>query len=188
MINKKLILFVPAVSVAFIVLLLLMGLNNKGDLKQANVQARAIPPFQLNALQADTLLTEALFTETTGTKDTTNGYKLLNVWASWCIVCKTEHPFLLELASQGIEIVGLNYRDQPQAATAILIKTGNPYQQVIFDPTGSLALDLGVVGTPETYLVNKQGIIIGRFNGVLTPAVWETYFEPLITKISENGV
>lgn len=104
--------------------------------------------------------------------------QLINVWASWCSTCRLEHAYLLTLKQQGIPIIGINYRDQRQAAINVLLQEGDPYQQVIFDPKGSLALDLGVMGTPESYLVNQQGVIVQRYRGQLSAEVWQRYFAP----------
>ncbi|WP_022943042.1 DsbE family thiol:disulfide interchange protein [Psychromonas hadalis] len=176
--NKKLTLLLPSLVVVAMVILLIMGLNSKNSAKNERMQPKTIPSFELSNLYTDKPLTEALFI------NQQNDYKLLNVWASWCVVCKIEHPFLITLAEQGVNIVGLNYRDNQQSAISLLAKTGSPYQQVIFDGKGKLALDLGVIGTPETYLINKHGMIIARFNGVLTPKTWENIFKPLIKEIT----
>lgn len=176
--RKKLTLLLPSLIVASIVILLVMGLSSKNSLTREPMQPRIMPSFQLPSLQAGKLLTESLFS------NQSNAYTLLNVWASWCVVCKTEHPFLITLAEQGVNIIGLNYRDDQQSAISLLAKTGNPYQQVIVDKGGKLALDLGVIGTPETYLIDDQGMIIAHFNGVLTPKVWEEIFKPIIKTLN----
>ena len=176
--SKKLTLLLPTLIVAVVVAFLVMALKNKDTNDQTNIQPKAFPTFVLNDLQTQQILTEKLFEQ--------QKYTLLNIWASWCVVCKTEHPFLVELAEQGINIVGLNYRDNSQSAIAVLKKTGNPYQRVIYDEQGSLALNLGVVGTPETYLVDQQGMIIARFNGVLTENIWETIFATRITSLTNK--
>ncbi|MFA0464895.1 DsbE family thiol:disulfide interchange protein, partial [Vibrio sp. 10N.261.45.F1] len=103
---------------------------------------------------------------------TQHPYQLVNVWASWCGICKTEHAFLLELQKEGIPIVGLNYRDNPGAALNVLSNDGNPYATVISDPQGKLALELGVIGTPETYLVDAEGQIVKKLLGVINESVW----------------
>jgi len=176
--HKKLTLLMPTFIVAILITFLMMALNNKDATKQTPIQHKAFPDFQLPALATGEQLTESLFTEPLFTESLESGYRLLNVWASWCVVCKTEHDFLMKLAAQNIDIVGLNYRDNNHSASLLLNKMGNPYQQVIVDQQGSLALDLGVVGTPESYLVNNQGMIVARFNGVLTEQVWATVFAP----------
>ncbi|UTV26696.1 DsbE family thiol:disulfide interchange protein [Photobacterium atrarenae] len=109
---------------------------------------------------------------------------ILNVWASWCRVCRQEHGFLMDVAAQQtLPIIGLNYRDQRDSAVRMLTLSGNPYQQVIFDQQGSLALDLGVYGTPETYLVDHRGMIRYRHHGALNSAVWQQQFEPRIKRL-----
>lgn len=113
---------------------------------------------------------------------------LLNVWASWCGTCKLEHPFLLELANQpGLSLYGLNYRDDREKAINVLKEKSNPYKKVIFDPEGKLALEIGVYGTPETYLIDEQGIIRFRYSGELSEERWQTVFAPEIAAIMKNG-
>ena len=92
---------------------------------------------------------------------------MLNVWASWCPNCRAEHPLLGELAS-AVPLYGLNYRDKGDAARAWLIEAGNPYRAVLADPDGRLALELGVYGTPETYLFAGDGTLLTRHTGLLT--------------------
>lgn len=129
-----------------------------------------VPVFKLAAIEGgESLTNENLIGD---------GYKLLNVWASWCGVCKLEHEFLLQLNDQNVSIYGLNYRDNKKDAKAVLRKDGNPYVAVIFDPEGELALDLGVIGTPETFLIDNQGVIIERVSGVLDQAIWDKLFAP----------
>ncbi len=105
-----------------------------------------------------------------------HNYQLVNVWASWCGVCRQEHAYLKQLQQQGIAIVGLNYRDQRLSALNYLEQLGNPYLNVIFDPEGKLALDLGVIGTPETYLVTKSGKILYKHSGLFDDRVWQKHF------------
>lgn len=92
---------------------------------------------------------------------------VLNVWASWCTNCRAEHPLLSELAGT-VPLYGLNYRDKGDAARAWLIRAGNPYRAVLADPDGKLALELGVYGTPETYLFDADGALLARHTGELT--------------------
>lgn len=106
---------------------------------------------------------------------------LLNVWASWCAACRNELPFLQQLAKQEkVSIYGLNYRDNSQGALHFLNQLGNPFTEVIFDNKGTLALQLGVYGAPESYLINSQGEILYRYAGELNDAVWQTEFLPRI--------
>ncbi len=103
-------------------------------------------------------------------------YQLVNVWASWCGVCQQEHDYLKQLKQQGVTIIGLNYRDNHSNAVNYLTELGNPYSSVIYDPQGKLSIDLGVIGTPETYLVTQDGEIISKFAGELNQPAWNTHF------------
>ncbi len=103
---------------------------------------------------------------------------LLNVWASWCGACTEEQVFLMQLARQGVAIYGLNYKDNMDDATHWLAEWGNPYKMIGSDLSGQVAIDLGVYGAPETFLVDKMGVIRYRHAGVLTTEVWEREFLP----------
>lgn len=105
-----------------------------------------------------------------------NDYQLVNVWASWCGICRQEHEYLNQLQQQGVTIVGLNYRDKRSGAVNYLGQLGNPYSKIIYDPKGMLSLDLGVVGTPETYLVTREGNIVYKHFGLLNERAWNKHF------------
>ena len=109
---------------------------------------------------------------------------VLNVWASWCITCRVEHPFLEEI-SKTIPIIGLNYKDEKNNATEWLSKLGDPYIFSIYDYYGELALDLGVTGAPETFLVH-EGRIISHHIGEVDQKVWSTKFSSKINKINND--
>ena len=115
-----------------------------------------------------------------------NGIKLVNVWASWCITCLVEHPFLTKLSNNDIEIIGLNYKDTDAKANAWLEKHGNPYLFSMYDPRGDLAFDLGVTGAPESYLlINNK--VVGHIQGEMNQSKWETIFLPLIQKAKRSS-
>ncbi len=98
-----------------------------------------------------------------------NKVTLVNVWASWCVPCRAEHPFLMELAKRpDIQVVGLNYKDKPANARRFLGTHGNPYERVGVDPTGRVSVDWGVYGVPETFVVDKKGVIRFKQIGPLT--------------------
>jgi len=109
---------------------------------------------------------------------------LLNVWASWCITCLVEHPYLTQLSEKEINLIGLNYKDSQENALKWLGKRGNPYTFSIFDPRGDLAFDLGVTGAPETFLILNQQVI-GHIQGELTQEKWQSTFVPLIQAAKE---
>jgi cytochrome c biogenesis protein CcmG/thiol:disulfide interchange protein DsbE len=110
---------------------------------------------------------------------------LLNVWGSWCESCINEHAFLLGLR-ESIPVVGLNYKDSPKNARDYLNKYGNPYQTVLLDESGEATIDWGIYGTPETFLIDKKGVIQYRYAGTLNQTVWQTSFLPIIKRINHD--
>lgn len=112
---------------------------------------------------------------------------LLNVFASWCSSCAMEHPFLVDIAQkQHVLIYGLDYKDNREAALLYLKKYANPYQLVLFDGSGQAAIDWGVYGTPETFIIDSQGIIRYKQIGMLTDEIWQTKMLPLIMKLEKE--
>jgi cytochrome c biogenesis protein CcmG, thiol:disulfide interchange protein DsbE len=107
---------------------------------------------------------------------------LFNVWASWCPNCKDEHPDLMDLQKSGkVTIVGLNYKDKRELGLDVLRKTGDPYNINVFDPDGKAALDWGVYGAPETFLVDADGIIRAKHVGPVSPEIIATKFASFFT-------
>jgi cytochrome c biogenesis protein CcmG/thiol:disulfide interchange protein DsbE len=111
---------------------------------------------------------------------------LLNVWASWCATCLDEHDFLMSLAHQGVVIYGLNYKDDLQRARAWLVQNGNPYTAIGADTTGRSAIDFGVYGAPETFLIDSKGMIRYRHTGALNDATWQRVFLPQIRSLTSD--
>lgn len=112
---------------------------------------------------------------------------LLNVFASWCVACQVEHPVLLQMAKTGnVNLVGLNYKDQPGDGQKWLDRHGgNPYQLVAFDPDGRIGIDYGVYGVPETYLIDKQGMIRDKIVGPVSIEIWEQRLQGQIKELSK---
>jgi len=115
---------------------------------------------------------------------------LLNVWASWCVPCLAEHPQLVELARQGVSLYGINYKgDTSEAARRFLARHGNPFLAVGVDETGMTAIDLGVYGVPETFVIDGSGKIVLRYPGPLTPEIIAQKIKPAIEQAEkENSV
>ena len=111
---------------------------------------------------------------------------LLNVWASWCVSCRDEHPMLLALAKRGVmPILGLNYKDKGDEATAWLKQFGNPYDLSVVDADGRIGIDYGVYGVPETYLIDAEGVIRYKQIGPLTAAILEQKILPLAAALKK---
>lgn len=98
---------------------------------------------------------------------------LVNIWATWCVACRVEHPVLNKLSAQGVVIHGVNYKDDSVAARKWLQDFHNPYQLNISDADGRLGLDLGVYGAPETFLIDAEGVVRYKFIGVIDEEIWE---------------
>ena len=128
-------------------------------------------------------------TKSLGRKDLLGQPYLLNVFGSWCPTCQDEHPFLMrEGKSLGIRLIGLDWKDQPEAAKRWLQQFGNPYQTIIADEDGHAGIDFGVYGAPETFLVDAQGVIRYKRIGMLTPDVIASELKPQIAAISAGRV
>ncbi len=111
---------------------------------------------------------------------------LLNVWASWCVSCREEHPLLVEFAkTHAVPVIGLDYKDQVADANQWLEKLGNPYTQIAVDSDGRVGIDYGVYGVPETYVIDKQGIIRMKHTGPITPASLAQKILPLVKDLSQ---
>lgn len=108
---------------------------------------------------------------------------LLNVWATWCLACRTEHEILMQAARAGIPILGLDYKDKRSAAIDWLERLGDPYRVSASDPKGRVGLDLGVYGVPETYVIDAEGIIRHKHIGEMTREDLEETIMPLVERL-----
>lgn len=175
---KRAILLLPLALFLVLAVLLYRGLFlNPAELPSALI-GKPVPAFSLPAVDDPArTLSEA---------DLKGKPALLNVWATWCVSCKAEHPVLTELAAQGVNIVGINYKDDNANALKWLKEFHNPYQLDIRDEQGSLGLNLGVYGAPETFLVDKHGIIRHKFVGVIDQRVWREQLAPLYQQLVDE--
>jgi len=107
---------------------------------------------------------------------------LVNFWASWCVPCIIEHPQLMRLSRDGVPVFGVNYKDRAPAALAFLAERGDPFVRSGRDEPGRLAIDWGVYGVPETYLIDRAGIVRWRFPGAVTPEVLRDDIQPLLRR------
>jgi cytochrome c biogenesis protein CcmG/thiol:disulfide interchange protein DsbE len=113
------------------------------------------------------------------------GVKLLNFWASWCEPCRAEHPMLDRLKSEGVTIYGINYKDKPEAAQKFLADMGNPYTLLGAD-AGPMALDWGVYGVPETYVIDGKGVVVLRIAGPISEAILNNTLRPAMVRAAQN--
>lgn len=112
---------------------------------------------------------------------------LLNVWASWCVTCKVEHPFLLQMAKAGVPIVGVNYKDEPQDALAYLNEHQDPFTLNIQDKNGSMGIDLGLTGVPESFIVDAKGNVRQHILGEINEQRYNTQVLPCLTALRDNA-
>ena len=160
----------PLAIFAVLVGFFFKGLTLDPSAQPSALIGKPVPSFQLTELHTG----RALTSQTLPAEPF-----LLNVWASWCITCQVEHPYLTEL-SKKLPIVGLNYKDSETAAKNWLERLGDPYTTQIFDPNGLLGLDLGVAGAPETFLVDSSSIIRLRIQGEVNDRVFQRQILPLL--------
>ena len=172
--SGRLIAFLPLVVFAGLAVMFLMRLESGRDLS-------AIPSALIGQPAPATSLPAVAGLDRPGLDSSTFAGKLtlVNVWASWCAPCRQEHPLLMALSQDGrFEVVGLNYKDQAENARRFLGSLGNPYGAVGADETGRAAIDWGVYGVPETFLVGSTGEIIFKHVGPLTPRAVATDLMP----------
>jgi cytochrome c biogenesis protein CcmG, thiol:disulfide interchange protein DsbE len=108
---------------------------------------------------------------------------LFNVWASWCVTCRQEHPMLAELRRSGVPVYGLNYKDTRSDALRFLARFGDPYDAIGFDESGMVGIDWGVYATPETFLMDRHGMIRFKHIGMITPDIIEQKILPLYRQL-----
>jgi len=172
---KRIALFVPLVVFAILSLFLLKGLDRDPTELPSALVGEPFPSFTLPSLSDN----QQLLTE----RDIDSKVVLVNVWATWCFACRIEHPMLNQLAAEGVNIIGLNYKDKNDQALQWLEQKGNPYLFNIVDAQGSLGFDLGVTGAPETYLVDASGTIRYRRVGVVDQRVWDDDIKDLYQQL-----
>jgi cytochrome c biogenesis protein CcmG/thiol:disulfide interchange protein DsbE len=163
----------PAIIVFIFGVMFWYFLGNNDKSTPTALMGKKIPVFSLYTLANKPITNNQLLGEK----------YLLNVWATWCPSCDYELDYLKFLDKNGIKIVGVAYKDNTQKIINYLQQRGNPYKIIIFDKTGSLSVDLGVTGAPETFIVNSKGIISYRQTGLVTPEIWLKKLKPIFDAI-----
>ncbi|MBS3955852.1 DsbE family thiol:disulfide interchange protein [Methylicorpusculum oleiharenae] len=159
----------------FFVLVIFLGIGLKLNPREvpSPLIGKPVPHFQLAQLHAPD--------QTFSPEQMKGKVWLLNVWASWCVSCRAEHPVLNEFARTGqVEIIGLNYKDEPADARQWLAQLGNPYTISVMDTEGMAGLDWGVYGVPETFVIDKKGLVRFKLTGPVDPNNLQTEIMPLL--------
>lgn len=173
--SSKLKGLIPLALFAVLAIFLAIGLTRDPSKLPSELINRPLPTFDMQTLSGEPIKTEDLVGEVA----------LLNVFGSWCVACLTEHPLLMDLAEQdAVKIIGVNWRDTKIKANRWLTRYGNPYDPIIFDADSLLAIDLGVTGAPETFVVDKKGQIRFKHTGPVTQDVWADSLRPLINTLN----
>ena len=170
--------FIPLGVFLLLVVVLGIGLTLNPREVPSPLIDKPAPDFTLNQLQSPEQVISA--------RDMHGKVWLLNVWASWCTACRAEHPLLVDLArDDSINLVGLNYKDEQADALRWLRQFGNPYQVSAFDADGRVGIDWGVYGVPETFVIDKQGIIRYKQIGPVTRESLDKKILPLLHQLQK---
>ncbi len=174
--KKVLIALLPLTVFFGLIALLFVNLSTHTEVLPSPLIGKSVPEFEH----------QTLFSQQTRTQDDFKGEPwLLNVFGSWCPSCQYEHPLVNALAESGrIKVVGLNWKDETEDAIRWLNRWGNPYHEIMVDYVGSTAINLGVYGAPETFLIDANGTIVYKRAGVLTEEIIQQELLPMIDKIS----
>lgn len=176
---RRIVFIVPIFVFAVIGAFFAYGLTRDPSNIPSQLIDRPLPAFDLPGVEG---LPEGLSTD-----DIKGEVALLNVFASWCVSCHIEHPVLMDLAKANeIPIYGLNWKDKPGDGKAWLDRYGNPYARVGDDREGRVAIDLGVTGAPETFVIDRQGRVRFKVTGPITEQYWTQTLQPLIEELRRS--
>ena len=176
-------LFIPLTAFVVIVALLYAGfsLNDPHQLPSAPI-GKPFPTFDLPALSAEGSAAARV------TQSDIRGPVLVNVWATWCPTCRAEHAELLRIHEEsGLRIIGINYKDNPAQARLWLAQLGNPYEFNVVDADGTLGVDLGVYGAPESFLIDASGTIVYKRVGDVNRRVWQEEIKPHVDVLAKSA-
>lgn len=180
--NKKQIkiwFLIPLIIFAGLMVIFFMRLGKPVDIVNNTALERPVPNFEL-----------PLLSDTTRMMSNDNLPKqpfLVNIWGSWCPTCIVEHPFLMELKERGVNIVGVNYKDDIGNALSYLNQRGDPYSMSIQDLSGQFALDLGLTGAPETFIVGSDGVIRQHIIGEINEDNWQSRITPCLMVLNKGN-
>ena len=160
---------IPLILFLVISVFLFLSLNSNSSKLPSPLLGKTFPSTQgKNFYTDETIKTSELFAD---------NMTLVNVWASWCTTCRKEHEMIMSIAKNtDLQLIGINYKDTKVDGEKYLEVMGNPFDLIIFDPKGKIGMDLGVYATPETFLVNQDGLILYKHIGEINSRVWEDNF------------
>ena len=166
---------IPLFGFLMLVGALAFGLTRDPRILPSELIEKPFPEFALKNLEGDLILGPSILQ---------GQVSLVNVFGSWCVACTTEHPQLMaQRNNPNVQLVGIDWRDTRDAANRWLVRNGNPYDVVIFDPNSKLIVELGVTGAPESFIVDKAGKIRYKHVGIITPKDWSNTLRPLIESL-----
>ena len=165
--KNKINLLIIIMSLGFCFVVFYNALNKSKVYEPKNNNQKNIPNFKAKDFDSNIYInSEKIFKE--------DIFYIVNIWASWCIPCKKEHSQLVELSkNQSVKIIGLNYRDNLSNAKNFINKLGNPYSQILIDSDGTLSVEFGAYGVPETFIIDKNKMIIKKFIGPINQEIVE---------------
>ena len=173
--KKVLLAVLPLGVFVTLIVLLYVNMGTHSERLPSPLLNKAIPAFKLNTLYSNQTLTQ---------EDFKGEVWLLNVFGSWCPSCRVEHPVITDLAQSGVvKVVGFNWKDEFVDADRWLKQFGNPYDEILVDLKGDVAIDFGVYGAPENFLIDKSGVIRYKLVGNLTPEIIQNELIPLIKEL-----
>jgi cytochrome c biogenesis protein CcmG/thiol:disulfide interchange protein DsbE len=168
----------PLVAVVILIPILILGLRSDPSELPSQYLGKPAPQFSLPTLKDPS--------KTLSTADLKGQVSLVNIWATWCGGCRTEHGFLMELSrTNTIPIYAIDWRDNRPDALNFMNQLGDPYVASGFDEDGRVGIDWGAYGAPETFLIDAEGMVVYRFTGPLNRALWEQEFVPRIAELTE---
>lgn len=178
---KRFLLVAPLSLFLVLTIYFVVGLRRDPSSIPSVLIDRALPAFDLAAIEGH----EKGF----AAHDLDGKVAMINIFASWCISCMVEHPVLMELsAKEAVLLTGIDWKDKPGDGARWLQRNGNPYALIGDDASGRTAIDLGVTGAPETFIVDKKGRIRYKQVGPITPQVWREKLKPMIEQLEQEGL
>lgn len=176
--NKKLLFIIPLVIFVGLIVMLALRLGKPSDINTSTAMGKPLPAFNLPLLSdLNRQMTNA---------DLPKSPFILNVWGSWCPTCRIEHPFLMQLHAQGVPMVGFNYKDEVADALGYLNEHKDPFLYSVQDYEGRFAMDLGLMGAPESFVVDKQGAVRLHIIGELHEQNWASNVKPCLDALADE--